>query len=104
MEKLALKRSRIQKEQRAQLPVVLRTLRVNAGLKQETVAEFLQISRSTYSYYEMGKTVPNIFTLHLLCRFYGIPMEAFFMPEFVKNLYPNLKRVREHFTAVLKTE
>ncbi len=85
----------LQKELSMQLPLALRALRINAGLKQEAVAEFLQISRPTYSYYEIGTTAPNVFTLYLLCQFYDVPIDTFFMPGAVKNLHPGQMRVRK---------
>ncbi len=84
-----------QEKLRAQLSVNLRALRLNAGLKQETVAKFLQISRSTYSYYEIGTTTPDVSTLYVLCQFYNIPTEALFTPGTVPSLFPDVKRVRE---------
>ncbi len=101
MKNLFLSNSHVQKELRMQLPIALRTLRVNAGLKQETVAEFLQISRPTYSYYEIGTTAPNVFTLYLLCQFYDVPIDAFFLPGAVKSLHPGQVRVRKYLKAPL---
>ncbi len=95
MENLIFSRPYFQKELRMQLPIALRALRVNAGLKQETVAEFLKISRPTYSYYEIGTTAPSVFTLYLLCQFYDVPIDTFFMPGAVKNLHPGQTRVRK---------
>ncbi len=95
MQELPKKRQFSQEELRAQLSVTLRALRINAGLKQETVARFLKISRSAYSYYEMGITTPNVSALYVLCQFYNIPTDALFIPGSVKNLHPDIKRVRE---------
>ena len=83
-----------QKNLQKQLSASLRTLRLNVGMKQETVAEFLHISRSTYSYYETGGATPSVFTLYSLCQLYDVPMETFFVP--VAGLYPDRPRVREH--------
>lgn len=91
-----------QEELRAQLPVSLRTLRLNAGLKQETVARLLHVSRPTYSYYETGDTLPSVVTLYVLGQFYDVSMESFFVP--VVGLYPNKQRVREHLEKACPEE
>lgn len=85
----------LQEELRARLAVTLRALRVNAGMKQDTVAKFLQISRSTYSYYELGVTTPDVSTLYLLSQFYHVPVDVFFVPGAVPNGCPDVQRVRE---------
>ncbi len=47
----------------------LKRIRKSTGLTQAEVAELLNIDRSTYAYYETGKTHPD---LELLCRMAGI--------------------------------
>lgn len=91
----SINKALLQEELRAQLSVTLRALRVNAGLKQETVAKYLQISRSTYSYYELGVTTPNSSALYLLSQFYNVPVDVFFAPGAVPNDRPDVQRVRE---------
>jgi len=54
----------------------LRILREQNGLTQAQVANVLQISRSTYTYYEMGRTKPDINTLKKLGRLYDISMDT----------------------------
>ncbi|WP_369297764.1 helix-turn-helix transcriptional regulator [uncultured Neglectibacter sp.] len=87
------KKGASQKNLQKQLSASLRTLRLNVGMKQETVAEFLHVSRSTYSYYETGGATPSVFTLYSLCQLYDVPMETFFAP--VAGLCPDRPRVRE---------
>ena len=41
----------------------LRLIRERHGLKQKDIAKILCLERSTYAYYETGKTLPNIFYL-----------------------------------------
>ena len=41
----------------------LRLLREKNGLTQKQVADMLNIDRSTYAYYESGKTRPDILTI-----------------------------------------
>ncbi len=50
----------------------LRLLREKNGLTQKQVAEILNIDRSTYAYYECGKTRPDILTIAKLARLYRI--------------------------------
>lgn len=94
MQKQFFQQTLSQKELQALLLDSLRTLRLNVGMKQETVADFLHISRSTYSYYETGGATPSVFTLYSLCQLYDVPMETFFAP--VVGLCPDRLRVRKH--------
>lgn len=55
----------------------LKQLREDAGLSQQKVANELGITRSTYTYYELGKTLPNIFTLRMLAEIFHISLEDF---------------------------
>lgn len=50
----------------------LRLLREKNGLTQRQVADMLNIDRSTYAYYESGKTRPDILTIAKLARLYRI--------------------------------
>lgn len=50
----------------------LKELRRNFGLTQKQVALALHIDRSTYSYYELGKTWPDPPTLVQLANIFGI--------------------------------
>lgn len=88
------KKGASRKNLQKQLSASLRTLRLNVDMKQETLAEFLHISRSTYSCYETGCSVPSVFTLYSLCQLYDVPMETFFAP--VVGLCPDRPRVRKH--------
>lgn len=46
----------------------LALLRASHGMSQEQVANVLSVSRSTYSYYESGKSAPSLETLRALIR------------------------------------
>lgn len=46
-----------------ELKDVLTKLRKNARLSQQQVADILKINRSTYAYYETGKSKPKLPTL-----------------------------------------
>lgn len=63
------------------LQKVLRSVRVVSGFSQQQVAEVLRISRSAYTYYEVGKTVPDVQTLRMLADIYHVPVEVFIFPE-----------------------
>ncbi|MGN0478006.1 MAG: helix-turn-helix transcriptional regulator [Hominenteromicrobium sp.] len=53
----------------------LRFYRTAEGYSQEAVAQVLHIERSSYSNYELDKTIPNIYALFALSRLFGITME-----------------------------
>jgi len=59
----------------------LRKLRLAFGFKQADVAKALNVCRSTYSYYEEGKTRPDPAVLDKLSRFYDVPIDFFFQAE-----------------------
>ncbi len=50
----------------------LRMLREKQGLSQRQVAEVLGLDRSTYTYYETGKTEPSLQTLRRLVALYQV--------------------------------
>lgn len=50
----------------------LKECRVSCGLSQQQVANLLMIHRSTYSYYELGKTEPSLENIRLLAKIFGV--------------------------------
>ncbi len=60
---------------------ILRKLRENSGLTQQQVAETLNIDRSTYAYYETGKTTPDINTIIKLAKIYNVSYTEIFEDE-----------------------
>lgn len=54
------------------LGATLRQLRRMNGLTQNTVAKALGIDRSTYAYYELGKTRPDYETLIKISNLYDV--------------------------------
>ena len=50
----------------------LRTLRKLHSVTQSQVAEFLCIDRSSYAYYELGRTLPSADKLAALSRCFGV--------------------------------
>lgn len=61
-----------------QIARLLKYYRENCDLSQQQVAQVLNIDRSTYTYYETGKTVPSINTLMKLSRVFHVPYTVFF--------------------------
>ena len=53
----------------------LKRLRKQKKFTQETVAEILGVDRSTYSYYESGKTKPDFETILTVCKIYGVAID-----------------------------
>ncbi len=60
---------------------MLRQARTARGLTQQEVAEALHMTRSTYTYYESGRTLPDILTMRTLSLLFAVPPEIFFHPE-----------------------
>lgn len=67
--------------QRGPLATLLRETRKRAGYSQREVASILNMNRSTYTYYETGKTVPDPMTLNRIAKIFGVPLETFFMED-----------------------
>ncbi|NLB36311.1 MAG: helix-turn-helix transcriptional regulator [Clostridiales bacterium] len=53
----------------------LRKLRLLNNYTQKQVAEVLNIDRSTYAYYESGKTKPDLAQLAKLARLYSVSID-----------------------------
>ena len=80
---------------RGGLAAKLKSLRLQAGYTQGNIAEILHISRSTYTYYELGKTSPDIATLNRIAKLYCISVQEFLddEPSKVTILYgPDVNR------------
>ena len=58
-----------------QLGMRLRTFRTENGYSQSHLANILGIERSTYTYYETGKTIPVIFDLMRLADLYSVTLD-----------------------------
>ncbi len=50
----------------------LKKFRVASGLTQQQVADVLNLDRSTYAYYEAGKTTPDIKSVSKLVKIFNI--------------------------------
>lgn len=51
---------------------IIKNLRVEKGLTQQKVADYLNIDRSNYSKYERGKLEPNVEMIVSLANFYDV--------------------------------
>lgn len=59
----------------------LKKLRENCGYTQQQVADALNLERSTYTYYETGKTTPDINTIIKLARIFNVSYIDIFEQE-----------------------
>lgn len=48
----------------------MKALRLKLGVSQEEVADAIQVARSTYTRYELGKGLPDIYTLGRLADYF----------------------------------
>lgn len=74
---------------------MLISLRLNCGFTQKQLAEALGLTRSSVSYYESGKTCPDMLSLRKLADIFGIGVEQFYHPENYTAPPINNKRVRK---------
>ena len=58
------------------LSTILKQHRKARGLTQEQVAQALHIDRTTYAYYELGRSKPSITMAAQLANFYGVTLDA----------------------------
>lgn len=56
-------------------PEKLTRLREEAGMTQEQASTVLQVNRSTYAYYETGKSHPKFPMLQKISRVYGVSLD-----------------------------
>jgi len=69
------------------LSATLKQHRKARGLTQEQVAQALQIDRSTYAYYELGRFNPPLAMAVKFADLYGITLDALFGRN-EKNTHP----------------
>ena len=50
----------------------LKKLRLSKGVSQEVVADFLDISKSAYGYYESGRNMPSVDALVNLSKYFSV--------------------------------
>ena len=71
----------INNNEKTSLANTLRNLRLKAGYTQQNIADALNINRSTYTYYETGKTTPDIHTLKALAQILCVPVHSLLEDE-----------------------
>ena len=60
---------------------IIRNLRKERGFTQQQVADYLNLDRSTYAYYESGRSKVSIAIVVKLAHFYQIRYAALLGPE-----------------------
>lgn len=61
--------------------IVIAAARVNAGMNQREMAEFIGVDVSTVCNWEKGKSEPSVSQLRKISEVSGIPMDFIFIPE-----------------------
>jgi len=69
----------------------LKSLRTQNGYTQQNIADYLGVERSTYSYYETGKTQPSTAILAKLTCLYHVSIEDFVPSSYKKASELNLE-------------
>ena len=85
----------------------LKELRKKNGLTQKQVAEMLNIDRSTYTYYELGKTSPNPTQLVVLAKMFNASIDSMLDYQPQKIMFNDRKSVftpAEPFPILHKVE
>lgn len=59
----------------------LKKLRENCGFTQQQIANALSIDRSTYAYYETGKTTPDPNTIVKLAKIFNVSLDNLLTEE-----------------------
>ena len=62
-------------DERVLLTQRLQALRRDRGLSQRTLADAIGVDRSTYAYYELGRTRPTLETLVCIARYYEVSLD-----------------------------
>ncbi len=70
----------------------IRDLREDADLKQRDLAEYLQCSQVSYSYYELGKREVPTAVWMALARFYGVSVDYLMGLTDERKPYPAPRR------------
>lgn len=66
----------------------IRNLRIDSGLTQKQIAEYLHIKQNTYSQYEIGVLNYPIDVLMKLADFYGVSVDYLLGRTDVREPYP----------------
>ena len=62
----------------------MKALRLKLGVSQEEVADAIQVARSTYTRYELGKGLPDIYALGRLADYFDKSLEMVGRPARTK--------------------
>lgn len=71
----------IKSKRRSNMKNRLEELRKARGLRQEELAEALEVSRQTIGSLENGRYNPSILLAFKLSRYFGVPIEEIFIYE-----------------------
>ena len=87
----------------------VKTLRKRRGLKQDDLAEFLNLSRSQISNLESGRRNLNLRQLEKLCDYFKVDMSFFLMSETTDSCLDLIEKAKVLFeskelTSVQKEE
>lgn len=79
------------------LGTILKQLRKEKGLSQTDLADYLQITRGSYSNYETHKRSPDYSTLIKLAKFYGVSLD-YLLGETTIRSYANIDQQLKNMT------
>ena len=65
----------------------LKECRLQCDLSQQKVAEMLNMHRSTYSYYELGKTEPSLDNIRTLARIFNVSLNELLEVEYIPSAH-----------------
>ena len=76
---------------------LLRNLRMSKKMTQQTVADSVNIKRSTISNYEIGRRTPSLNDLRMLATFYGVGLDYFGVtpPDEITEIVARARRIFE---------
>ena len=67
----------------------IRNLRIDRGLTQSTVAEYLNVKQNTYSQYEIGVLNYPVDVVVKLADYYGVSVDYLLRRTNIKKPYPS---------------
>ncbi len=73
----------------------LKFVRECYDVSQHEVADILHIDRSTYSYYEIGKTQPNLSVLYTISQLFAVSLDDLINPNIKVSLrlFKNIEEI-----------
>lgn len=82
----------------------LREFRKKMGYTQKDIADILGLERSTYAYYENGKTRIPVSKLQILARLYSVNINDFFDTDTISLNDPDKENDRKTEVGMLSKE